>query len=71
MTTVKRGVMAERLDTLYRSFDHAESAADPVHIVRRYAAAEDREVVGFCAAALAFGRVSSVLCVFCRWHLAL
>jgi uncharacterized protein (TIGR02757 family) len=29
--------------------------------VRRYEAAEDREVVGFCAAALAFGRVASVL----------
>ena len=37
------------------------SASDPVHIVRRYAAPEDREVVGFCAAALAFGRVASVL----------
>ena len=50
-----------RLDELYRSFDHLESATDPVHIVRRYRAAEDREVVGFCAAALAFGRVASVL----------
>ena len=34
---------------------------DPVHIVRRYASREDREIVGFCAAALAFGRVASVL----------
>jgi uncharacterized protein (TIGR02757 family) len=32
-----------------------------VHIVRRYTAPDDREVVGFCAAALAFGRVASVL----------
>jgi len=32
-----------------------------VHIVRRYAAPDDREVVGFCASALAFGRVASVL----------
>jgi uncharacterized protein (TIGR02757 family) len=32
-----------------------------VHIVRRYVQPEDREVVGFCAAALAFGRVASVL----------
>jgi uncharacterized protein (TIGR02757 family) len=32
-----------------------------VHIVRRYPLPEDREVVGFCAAALAFGRVASVL----------
>ncbi|MGE0443686.1 MAG: TIGR02757 family protein [Vicinamibacterales bacterium] len=50
-----------RLDELYRSFDHTESATDPVHIVRRYRRKDDREVVGFCAAALAFGRVASVL----------
>jgi uncharacterized protein (TIGR02757 family) len=49
------------LEDLYRSFDHVTSATDPVHIVRRYQAREDREVVGFCAAALAFGRVASVL----------
>ena len=49
------------LDELYRTFDHVSSAADPVHIVRRYPLPEDQEVVGFCAAALAFGRVASVL----------
>jgi len=42
-------------------FDHVDSATDPVHIVRRYRAADDREIVGFCAAGLAFGRVASVL----------
>ena len=52
---------AERLEELYRSFDHVTSATDPVHIVRRYRSPADREVVGFCAAALAFGRVASVL----------
>lgn len=50
-----------RLEEQYRAFDHADSATDPIHIVRRYKSAEDREVVGFCAAALAFGRVASVL----------
>ncbi len=50
-----------RLDDLYRTFDHVDSTTDPVHIVRRYTAPDDREVVGFCAAALAFGRVASVL----------
>jgi uncharacterized protein (TIGR02757 family) len=50
-----------KLDTIYRTFDHVDSALDPVHIVRRYATREDREIVGFCAAALAFGRVASVL----------
>ena len=49
------------LDELYRTFDHVESATDPVHIVRRYPDDADREIVGFCAAALAFGRVASVL----------
>jgi uncharacterized protein (TIGR02757 family) len=50
-----------RLDDLYRTFDHVNSASDPVHIVRRFGARDDREIVGFCAAALAFGRVASVL----------
>jgi uncharacterized protein (TIGR02757 family) len=55
------GTLSARLDELYRTFDHVDAAADPIHIVRRYAADDDREIVGFCAAALAFGRVSSVL----------
>jgi uncharacterized protein (TIGR02757 family) len=50
ITTVVAG---ERLDQLYRSFDHVTSATDPVHIVRRYSSPADREVVGF--------RVASVL----------
>ena len=49
------------LDRLYTDFNHVDSAADPVHIVRRYPNPADREVVGLCAAALAFGRVTSVL----------
>jgi uncharacterized protein (TIGR02757 family) len=51
----------ERLDSLYSSYNDAESPADPIQIVRRYSEPADREVVGFCAAALAFGRVASVL----------
>lgn len=54
-------ILRAPLDDLYRTFDHVESATDPVHLVRRYDEADDREVVGFCAAALAFGRVASVL----------
>ncbi len=49
------------LESLYSTFDHVDSATDPVHIVRRFVSRDDREVVGFCAAALAFGRVASVL----------
>ncbi len=49
------------LDQLYADFNYPDSAADPIQIVRRYQRPDDREVVGFCAAALAFGRVASVL----------
>ena len=49
------------LDQLYAGFNYADSAADPIQIVRRYARDDDREVVGFVAASLAFGRVASVL----------
>jgi uncharacterized protein (TIGR02757 family) len=51
----------QALDRLYHDYNEPASAADPVHIVRRYARNEDREVVGLCAASLAFGRVASVL----------
>ncbi len=49
------------LDRLYADYNHADSATDPIQIVRRYTRPDDREVVAFCAAALAFGRVASVL----------
>lgn len=49
------------LDRLYSEFNYPDSAADPIHIVRRYERPDDREVVGFLAASLAFGRVASVL----------
>jgi uncharacterized protein (TIGR02757 family) len=49
------------LDRQYDDFNRTDAAADPVHRVRRYADPRDREVAGFCAAALAFGRVASVL----------
>jgi uncharacterized protein (TIGR02757 family) len=50
-----------RLDTLYSAFDLEHAVADPIWIVRRFRHPADREVVAFCAAALAFGRVQSVL----------
>jgi uncharacterized protein (TIGR02757 family) len=49
------------LDGLYDSFNMRDSATDPIQIVRRFTADEDREIVGFCAAGLAFGRVASVM----------
>ena len=49
------------LDRLYADFNCPDSATDPIQIVRRYERPADREVVGFLSAALAFGRVASVL----------
>jgi uncharacterized protein (TIGR02757 family) len=49
------------LDELYDGFDSPDSATDPIQVVRRFDRSDDREIVGFCAAALAFGRVTSVL----------
>jgi uncharacterized protein (TIGR02757 family) len=54
-------VLKPALDRLYESFNYPDSAVDPIQIVRRWQSAGDREVVGLCASALAFGRVSSVL----------
>ena len=49
------------LDRLYDDYNREDSASDPVHRVRPFVAPADREIAGFCAAALAFGRVASVL----------
>jgi uncharacterized protein (TIGR02757 family) len=53
--------LRSKLDALYHDYNRADSASDPVHRVRPFTSAPDREVAGFCAAALAFGRVASVL----------
>jgi uncharacterized protein (TIGR02757 family) len=58
---VKPLTLAASLDRLYDDYNREDSASDPVHRVRTFAAPADREVVGFCAAGLAFGRVASVL----------
>jgi uncharacterized protein (TIGR02757 family) len=50
-----------RLDALYEQFNHPQSATDPIQLVRRFSRPDDLEVVAFCAAGLAFGRVQSVL----------
>jgi len=55
------GGLKPALDELYDAFNVADSATDPIQIVKRYERDDDREIVGFIAAALAFGRVISVL----------
>jgi uncharacterized protein (TIGR02757 family) len=49
-----------QLDRLYAAYNRAAAVADPVELVRRYERVEDRELVAFLAAGLAFGRVTSV-----------
>jgi len=49
------------LERLYLDFNRENAVADPIQIVRRYRGAADREIAGFLAAGLAFGRVASVL----------
>jgi uncharacterized protein (TIGR02757 family) len=48
------------LDDLYDTFNVADSAEDPVQFLSGYPDPADREIVAFCAASLAFGRVASV-----------
>ena len=61
MTSPRSEALREALDSLYAGFNHPDSARDPIQIVRRYERVDDREVVAFIAAALAFGRVGSVM----------
>src|SRR5688500_12100750 len=49
------------LDRLYDSFNAPDSAFDPVQVVRKYPRVRDREIIGFIASAVAFGRVASVV----------
>ena len=61
MLRASPGRLATSLDTLYGNYNRLDSATDPVHKVRPFEDPADREIAGFCAAALAFGRVASVL----------
>jgi len=49
------------LDRLYLAYDRSGALQDPIERVRAYPDPADREVAGFIAAGLAFGRVASIL----------
>ena len=49
------------LDRLYRECAGSAPPADPIDCVRVYPAAADREIAGFIATGLAFGRVASIM----------
>ncbi len=49
------------LERLYQEYDRSGIVPDPIEKVRAYADPADREIAGFIAAGLAFGRVASIL----------
>ena len=55
------GALRDGLERLYRDFDRSGVVQDPIEKVRVYADPADREIAGFIAAGLAFGRVASIL----------
>ena len=54
-------LLRDSLDRLYHGFNHAQSATDPIELVRSYVSRDDREIAGFIASALAFGNVRAVM----------
>jgi uncharacterized protein (TIGR02757 family) len=54
-------VLRAELARHYHAFNRADAATDPIELVRPFDDPADREVAGFCAAGLAFGRVASVI----------
>lgn len=56
-----REALKSALDGLYAAYDRSGRIPDPIETVRPFADPADREIAGFLAAGLAFGRVSSIL----------
>src|SRR5438309_999192 len=59
-SAVRQSELKERLDALYRQYDHRFVDPDPLQFVRAQTEDEDREVVGMVASALAFGNVATI-----------
>lgn len=57
----RRAALKAALDRLYTEYDRGGALQDPIEKVRVYADPADREIAGFIAAGLAFGRVTSIL----------
>lgn len=55
-----RSGLKRDLDRLYRTFDLAYLAPDPLEFVHRFTEPGDREVVGLLSACLAYGRVDGI-----------
>lgn len=57
---MRRDALREKLDGLYRHYDHRFVDPDPLEFVRRQASSADREVVGLIASSLAYGNVKQI-----------
>jgi uncharacterized protein (TIGR02757 family) len=58
---VRRAALRGPLEALYREYGRSGVVEDPVECVRLYPDAADREIAGFIAAGLAFGRVAGII----------
>jgi uncharacterized protein (TIGR02757 family) len=61
LSPASNAILRPKLDTLYAEFNARHSVSDPVWFAHTFSSTPDREVVAFIAAALAFGRVQSVI----------
>ncbi len=59
---VHRADLGQRLEALYSLYNRRDLVSpDPLQFLYDYPAPEDREIVGFIASALAYGRVKTIL----------
>lgn len=62
MEVHQRKSLHERLEALYRLYNRRDLVSpDPLQFLYDYKSPEDREIVGFIASALAYGRVKTIL----------
>jgi uncharacterized protein (TIGR02757 family) len=57
---MREELLRQRLDELYRQYDHRFVTPDPLEFVRAQETDADREVVGLLASSLAFGTVGQI-----------
>lgn len=60
LAPARAAILKPALERLYRECAGQAAPEDPIDCVRVYPAAADREIAGFLAAGLAFGRVASI-----------
>jgi uncharacterized protein (TIGR02757 family) len=61
LSPTRAAALRPALDRLYRGCASSAAPEDPIDCIRVYSAAADREIAGFIAAGLAFGRVASIM----------